>query len=106
MTIKTYGYKEIKNGIKNDISMAKYAYEVAQNDSCFLPIHFPELSIFCFKYKSKIKGISDSLINKKIIDMIEEDGDYSDADLLEMYGNWYYDSYNTDLSEGWQEGNR
>ena len=74
MTIKTYGYKEIKNGIKNDISMAKYAYEIAQNDSCFLPIHFPELSIFCFKYKSKIKGVSDSLINKKIIDMIEEDG--------------------------------
>jgi hypothetical protein len=39
-------------------------------------------------------------------EMIEEDGDYSDADLLEMYGNWYYDSYNTDLSEGWEEGNR
>ena len=54
--------------------MAKYAYEIAQNDSCFLPIHFPELSIFCFKYKSKIKGVSDSLVNKKIIDMIEEDG--------------------------------
>ena len=36
--------------------------------------------------------------------MIEEDGDYSDAELLEMYGNWYYDSYNTDLS--WEEGNR
>ena len=74
MTIKTYGYKEIKNGIKNDISMAKYAYQIVQNDSCFLPVHIPELSIFCFKYKSKIKGVSDSLINKKIIDMIEEDG--------------------------------
>ena len=74
MTIKTYGYKEIKKGIKNDISMARYAYQIVQNDSCFLPVHIPELSIFCFKYKSKIKGVSDSLINKKIIDMIEEDG--------------------------------
>ncbi len=74
MTIKTYGYRNIKKGIKNDISMARYAYEIAENDSSFVPLHFPELSIFCFKYKSKIKNVSDSLMNKKITDMIEEDG--------------------------------
>ena len=74
MTIKTYGYKEIKKGIKNDISMAIHAYKIAEGDPCFSPIHFPELSIFCFKYKSKIKGISDSLLNKKITEMIEDDG--------------------------------
>ena len=74
MTIKTYGYKEIKKGIKNDISMASLAYKIAEGDPCFSPIHFPELSIFCFKYKSKIKGISDSLLNKKITEMIEDDG--------------------------------
>ena len=39
-------------------------------------------------------------------DMIEVFHDYSDADLLEMNGNWYYDCYNTEGTEGWQEGNR
>jgi len=38
-------------------------------------------------------------------DMIEEDGDFSDNDILEMYGNWYYDCYNTDETDGWEEGN-
>jgi hypothetical protein len=54
-------------------------------------------------FSKHIAGLRDEMIE---YDMIEEDGDYSDADLLEMYGNWYYDSYNTDLSEGWEEGNR
>ena len=74
MTIKTFGYNKIKKSIKNDIEMAKYAYQIAEKDPLFRPLHFPELSIFCFKYKSNISSISDSLINKKIIEMIEEDG--------------------------------
>ena len=74
MTIKTFGYNKIKNSIKNDIEMAKYAYQIAKKDPLFQPLHYPELSIFCFKYKSNIPNISDSLINKKIIEMIEEDG--------------------------------
>ena len=51
-------------------------------------------------FNKVIAGLRDEMIN---YDMIEEDDDYSDAELLEMYGNWYYDSYNTDLS--WEEGN-
>lgn len=42
-------------------------------------------------------------------EMTEEDSDYSDysdSDILEMYGNWYYDCYNTEGTEGWGEGNR
>jgi len=74
MTIKTYGYGEIKKGIKNDISMARYAYKITDRDPSFIPLHYPELSIFCFKYKSKIKGVSDSILNKKITEMIEDDG--------------------------------
>ena len=54
--------------------MARYAYQIAKKDPLFQPLHYPELSIFCFKYKSNIPNISDSLINKKIIEMIEEDG--------------------------------
>ena len=54
-------------------------------------------------FNKHITGLRDEMIAD---DMIEEDGDYSDADLLEMYGNWYYDCYNTDLSDGWEEGNR
>ena len=30
MTIKTFGYNKIKNSIKNDIEMAKYAYQIAK----------------------------------------------------------------------------
>ena len=32
------------------------------------------MSIFCFKYISKLKNISDDILNKKIIEEIEKDG--------------------------------
>ncbi len=74
MTIKTFGYNQIKEKIENDIAMTKYAYSIIKKNNCFEPLHKPELSILCFKYKSKLKYIKDSLINKEIIEMIEEDG--------------------------------
>ena len=74
MTIKTYGYKVIKKSIKNDISMAQYAYKLICNNDRFETIHKPELSILCFKYKGKVKSSDSSNVNKKIIDIIEEDG--------------------------------
>ena len=74
MTIKTYGYHKIKQAIKNDIKMASYAYDKVCQDSRFEPINNPELSILCFKYKGETKGLNDSSLNKKITDMIEEDG--------------------------------
>ena len=74
MTIKTFGYNKIKRSIEKDIDMARYAYNIAEKDPLFEPLHYPELSIFCFKYKSNSSKISDSLINKKITEMIEEDG--------------------------------
>ena len=47
-----------------------------------------------------IAGLRDEMIADG---MIEEDGDYSDVDLLETYGNWYYDCYNTDSrKEEWE----
>lgn len=74
MTIKTFGYSKIKKSIKNDIEMARYAYQIVKKDPLFEPLHYPELSIFCFKYKSQSSSVSDSSINKKIIEMIEKDG--------------------------------
>ena len=74
MTIKTYGYHKIKQAIKNDIKMASYAYDKVCQDSRFEPINNPELSILCFKYKGETKGLNNSSLNKKITDMIEEDG--------------------------------
>ena len=74
MTIKTYGVRKIKKAILNDIRMTKYAYEFVLNSKSFVAIHKPELSIFCFQYVSDNKSISKNSINKKIIDLIEEDG--------------------------------
>jgi len=74
MTIKTYGTKNLKKAIENDIKMAEYAYKLVCMSNDFIPIHKPELSIFCFQYISKTKPIPADLINKKIIDLIEEDG--------------------------------
>ena len=54
--------------------MAEYAYELVYKSNDFIPIHKPELSIFCFQYLPKNKNVSADLINKKIIDLIEEDG--------------------------------
>ena len=39
-------------------------------------------------------------------DIIEEDADLDSNDILEMYGNWYYDVYSTldiDGIDGWDE---
>ena len=74
MTIKTFGYNQIKEKIKNDIEMAQYAFSIVKKDPYFETIHEPELSILCFKYKSQIKNVNDSIVNEKIIEMIEEDG--------------------------------
>ena len=74
MTIKTFGYNKIKKSIKNDIDMARYAYRIAEKDPLFQPLHYPELSILCFKYVSNDTKVSDSLLNKIITEMIEEDG--------------------------------
>ena len=74
MTIKTYGTKNLKKAIENDIKMAEYAYELVYKSNDFIPIHKPELSIFCFQYLPKNKNVSADLINKKIINLIEEDG--------------------------------
>lgn len=74
MTIKTYGTKNLKKAIENDIKMAEYAYELVYKSNDFIPIHKPELSIFCFQYLPKNNNVSADLINKKIIDLIEEDG--------------------------------
>ena len=74
MTIKTFGYSKIQRSINNDIDMAKYAYQIAKKDPLFQPLHYPELSILCFKYLSNSPKVSDSLLNKKITEMVEEDG--------------------------------
>ena len=74
LTIKTFGYNKIKEKIKNDIEMAQYAFSIVKKDPYFEIIHEPELSILCFKYKSQTKGLNDSIVNEKIIEMIEEDG--------------------------------
>lgn len=54
-------------------------------------------------FNKHIAGLRDEMIEDN---MIEEDGDYSDSDILEMFGNWYYDCYNTEGTEGWGEDNR
>ena len=36
-------------------------------------------------------------------DIIEEDADLDSNDILEMYGNWYYDVYSTLGIDGWDE---
>lgn len=74
MTIKTFGYNKIKKSIKNDLDMARYGYQIAKKDPLFQPLHYPELSILCFKYISNSQSISDSILNKKITEMIEDDG--------------------------------
>ncbi len=74
MTIKTFGYEKIRKNILNDIKMAQYAYNIIKKEKNFLPLHYPELSILCFKYTSKSRTISDSDLNKKILELIEEDG--------------------------------
>ena len=74
MTIKTFGYEKIKKSIKKDIQMAQYAYSIVEQDPLFTPLHYPDLSIFCFKYNSNSLNVSDSLLNKKITEMIEVDG--------------------------------
>ena len=74
MTIKTFGYNKIKKSIKNDLDMARYGYQIAKKDPFFQPLHYPELSILCFKYISNSLSVSDSMLNKKITEMIEEDG--------------------------------
>ena len=74
MTIKTYGVQKLKKAIINDINMAKYAYKLVVRSEKFEPIHKPELSIFCFQYVSQDNVISKDALNKKIIDLIEEDG--------------------------------
>ena len=48
MTIKTFGYEKIKKSIKKDIQMAQYAYSIVEQDPLFTPLHYPDLSIFCF----------------------------------------------------------
>ena len=74
MTIEVYGHSVISKAIRNDIEMALYAYEKIKNNDLFKALHKPELSIFCFKYISKLKNISDDILNKKIIEEIEKDG--------------------------------
>ena len=74
MTIKVYGTSILKKAILNDIKMANYAYGIAMQSKQFYPIHKPELSIFCFQYIPRKKHINKSLINKKIISLIEKDG--------------------------------
>jgi glutamate/tyrosine decarboxylase-like PLP-dependent enzyme len=74
MTIEVYGHSAISKAIRNDIEMALYAYEKIKNNDLFKALHKPELSIFCFKYISKLKNISDDILNKKIIEEIEKDG--------------------------------
>lgn len=36
-------------------------------------------------------------------DIIEQDADLDNNDILEMYGNWYYDVYSTLGIDGWDE---
>ena len=74
MTIEVFGHSTISKAIKNDIEMALYAYEKIKNNNLFKALHKPELSIFCFKYISKLKNVSDDILNKKIIEEIEKDG--------------------------------
>ena len=74
MTIKVYGTSVLKNAIINDIKMAKYAYDIVNQSKEFLPVHKPELSIFCFQYIPSKKSINKNLINKKIVSLIEKDG--------------------------------
>ena len=74
MTIEVFGHSTISKAIKNDIAMTLYTYEKIKKNKLFKPLHIPELSIFCFKYISKLDNISDDLLNKKIIEEIEKDG--------------------------------
>ena len=73
MTIKTFGYKKIKEALTM-ILIWLNTYQIAKKDPLFQPLHYPELSILCFKYLSNSPKVSDSLLNKKITEMIEEDG--------------------------------
>jgi len=74
MTIEVFGHSTISKAIKNDIAMTLYTYEKIKKNKLFKPLHIPELSIFCFKYISKLGNVSDDLLNKKIIEEIEKDG--------------------------------
>jgi glutamate/tyrosine decarboxylase-like PLP-dependent enzyme len=74
MTIEVFGHSTISKAIKNDIAMTLYTYEKIKKNKLFKPLHKPELSIFCFKYISKLDNVSDDLLNKKIIEEIEKDG--------------------------------
>ena len=56
------------------MSWAQYEYSIVERDPLFTPLHYPDLSIFCFKYNSNSLNVSDSLLNKKITEMIEVDG--------------------------------
>ena len=46
--------------------MARYAYNIAEKDPLFEPLHYPELSIFCFK-NTTVKTNTNSVF-KLIID--------------------------------------
>ena len=74
MTIKTYGINKIINAIQNDIEMTKYAYQIVTASNDFKAINKPELSIFCFQYIGKTNDNKLNTLNKKIIELIEEDG--------------------------------
>ena len=74
MTIKTYGINKIINAIQNDIEMTKYAYQIVTASNDFKAINKPELSIFCFQYIGKTNDNKLNALNKKIIELIEEDG--------------------------------
>ena len=74
MTIKTYGINKIINAIQNDIEITKYAYQIVTASNDFKAINKPELSIFCFQYIGKTNDNKLNELNKKIIELIEEDG--------------------------------
>ena len=74
MTIKTYGINKIINAIQNDIEITKYAYQIVTASNDFKAINKPELSIFCFQYIGKTNDNKLNKLNKKIIELIEEDG--------------------------------
>ena len=54
-------------------------------------------------YGNFVRNLFDEMVSNNHID---RDADLHENDILEMYGNWYYDVYNTEGIEGWQEGNR
>ena len=74
MTIKTYGKNKIINAIQNDIEITKYAYQIVTASNDFKAINKPELSIFCFQYIGKTNENKLNKLNKKIIELIEQDG--------------------------------